>query len=1029
MGKSLLVTAGWTTTTVASTTHYYALGNSALTFHTTEGHRQVKFREAGVLSHLLIEISANSTTGSSTCRTRKNTANGNMSVSISAGATGVFEDTVNTDTVAVNDVLNYQTVTGAGGTFNIIQMSTIFTPTASSVTYTPFCNVNPSTLALATASVTRHLHLGGQMYLGATTENHLQVEMKLAGVLHSMSVKIAANTRSGAVTFRTRKNGANGNLVVSVTGGGTGTFEDLTNTDTVSVDEEWNLSITTATGTGSVQPQMVKVDFETASDDGLLMSNYVFGSDTTAGFVQYSFLGGTLVPNGNETNAPLKLRQPFTFSKLASRVQANTSNGTSRVRLRVNNAFGNQDISIATTATGWFEDAVNTDVCVATDEVNFYATSPAGTGSMNYRSISMVSTYQSLQNLTRTIGETMTLSHTTVDLRGLNQTVSHDTAISHTTNDLRGLLQLASHTTDISHTTNDLRGLVQTSSDTMTLESTVPQVRNKVRAIAEALSITKTVEKFTTRLRTISHDSTISHGNITGLRGLLHVFSDSLTLSGTFSWLSTRIRTISENIDLTAPINKFTNKNRDVDHTVTLEHTGPTRLRGLARILSETITLSDSFNWLSTRIRTISESLDISHLINKYRNRNTDFEEEMTLEHGAVKAMEARVRLIAHALGITEAISRLKAINRTIDEDELELTDESSRVRGKIGIIDEEFQWTKTIEKMSTRLRGFSSTMTLSHLFTNGSAKIKEIFETMELTDSVSRLRGMTRSISDGVHDVGLSESINRLQQKMRIIEQSLELGDSNQTLLTRIRGFLEDISFSHAIENSRGSVLRTIQHTLELAHENIKSTTRLRTISHDLGLSENISRIKTKLKIIEQELVLEDLAEQIKLKLAIVSNSLLLSDAYIRTLSRLRTVSESLSLTSGATRLTTRLRLISQDLSLTDSFIQSVLSSLVKTISHELTLEDSISKAKGQFRSFTHNLDLSSGAVRSRLLVIKTLSHVLNLSSTGTRMRLFIIRNISHSLTLSSTAVKTAKSAVKMFALKIRKFKLYRYS
>ena len=85
----------------------------------TDPPTQILYRSPGTLSKLYVRVTANSNVGSVTLRVRKNGANGNMFVTIPAGATGAFEDTVNTDTVAAGDKLNYQSTTGgATGTMS-----------------------------------------------------------------------------------------------------------------------------------------------------------------------------------------------------------------------------------------------------------------------------------------------------------------------------------------------------------------------------------------------------------------------------------------------------------------------------------------------------------------------------------------------------------------------------------------------------------------------------------------------------------------------------------------------------------------------------------------------------------------------------------------------------------------------------------------------------------------------------------------------------------------------------------------------
>ena len=163
MGKTLLSCSGYEKTIATASTNYIAVGTCHNALHATESRRQTKFRAAGTLSELYIHIEANSFSGTTTFRLRKNTANGNQVVSIPTTTTGFLKDTTNTDSVAVNDLLSYSLVTTGTGSIRYYQINNVFEPTTSSTTYTPFLHVNEGTNGLTTASATRYLPFTGPM--------------------------------------------------------------------------------------------------------------------------------------------------------------------------------------------------------------------------------------------------------------------------------------------------------------------------------------------------------------------------------------------------------------------------------------------------------------------------------------------------------------------------------------------------------------------------------------------------------------------------------------------------------------------------------------------------------------------------------------------------------------------------------------------------------------------------------------------------------------------------------------------------
>ena len=114
LAKTILTTGGLPTITVANVTLYWPLaltnieGPSA-----TEAHKQIIHQTSGTLSKLYVRVTGNTINGTSSINVRKNALNAGMSLTVGPNATGVFENTVNTVSVAAGDKLSYQFVPGA----------------------------------------------------------------------------------------------------------------------------------------------------------------------------------------------------------------------------------------------------------------------------------------------------------------------------------------------------------------------------------------------------------------------------------------------------------------------------------------------------------------------------------------------------------------------------------------------------------------------------------------------------------------------------------------------------------------------------------------------------------------------------------------------------------------------------------------------------------------------------------------------------------------------------------------------------
>src|SRR3990167_7824688 len=73
---------------------------------------------------------------------------------------------------------------------------------------------------------------------GAGDEVSRQITYRTAGMLKQLYVNVPANTATANSTVRVRKNGANGNQLVTIPSATTGVFEDNVNTDAVAAGDE-----------------------------------------------------------------------------------------------------------------------------------------------------------------------------------------------------------------------------------------------------------------------------------------------------------------------------------------------------------------------------------------------------------------------------------------------------------------------------------------------------------------------------------------------------------------------------------------------------------------------------------------------------------------------------------------------------------------------------------------------------------------------------------------------------------------------
>lgn len=396
MAKVLII-ATRSNTIGASATQYDSPLDCSRISATTESQAHVTMRTAGTFSGLFCNISTNNR-GTSTLRFRVNSANGNQVVTITASTTGQFEDTTNSDTVAAGDEVNNQIVTGSGGsTFTLLTCAYVFSATSGTTK-----KMGTAVLgAVSTASTSFYCGLGG--FVSTTSEAQTQLKLKTSGTFANLFANIVTNGRSTTSTLRFRKNTADGNQVISVTAGSTGLFEDTSNTDTVAVDDLVNLVIVLGTGTGNLLLHAFASEL-TATNTFHLVAGNNSGIALLAAATDAYPAAGRLEATMAETNYRCDAQFPFTLSKLSCYVTANTIVEDSLLRCRVNGGNGNQVATVTGLTTGLFEDTTNSDILVATDEINLRCVAGATGTSLTFTLMSMLGTVTSTRHLLALMG-------------------------------------------------------------------------------------------------------------------------------------------------------------------------------------------------------------------------------------------------------------------------------------------------------------------------------------------------------------------------------------------------------------------------------------------------------------------------------------------------------------------------------------------------------------------------------------------------------------------------------------------------
>lgn len=215
--------------------------------------RQTNINFAATAKNMSVMATANTRSANTAFRLRKNNANASSLVTVTALTTGLFEDTTNTDSIAANDDLAWQTTTGVGASESLTIASCLVdlentTNAKSNLIVATGSNNSSNT----NSALTTHYPLSGRMAASATEPGY-QADLNLTTTLSDLAVLVATNTLNGSSTIKSRKNGADGNMLVTYGASTSGAIEDNTNTDSLVDGDLTNYQLVTGGSSGNIQ--------------------------------------------------------------------------------------------------------------------------------------------------------------------------------------------------------------------------------------------------------------------------------------------------------------------------------------------------------------------------------------------------------------------------------------------------------------------------------------------------------------------------------------------------------------------------------------------------------------------------------------------------------------------------------------------------------------------------------------------------------------------------------------------------------
>lgn len=217
---------------------------------------------------------------------------------------------------------------------------------------------------------TRYISFGGLNDVQTTETDTVQVTFRSAGVVSDFQVRLYANTlNSGACTFTSRKNAADGSITTSSAFGTTGLFEDTSNTDTIAAADEYNFKAVTTGTSGLIRFNAVSAVFAATTNTVCIYTggtNFNYNVNGTRYFV----LCGNVSQQATETDAEQYFEIAGTLKNLFLNSASNSRDATCTVTTRKSGVDQSMVLSIGAAATGFFEDTSNTVTIAAGDRAN-----------------------------------------------------------------------------------------------------------------------------------------------------------------------------------------------------------------------------------------------------------------------------------------------------------------------------------------------------------------------------------------------------------------------------------------------------------------------------------------------------------------------------------------------------------------------------------------------------------------------------------------------------------------------------------
>lgn len=753
--------------TTQTTTTYFALVGTASAGDATESNVKNRIRQSGTIKNLYVRIRSNSKAGNSPIKFRKNGADAGPTVTVGSSATGDFEDTSNTTTVAAGDDASISWAFTVAGTI-IPQITSIALETTDSKGW-----IQASAMEVLTVGepLTRYFHVGGGYDNGISTESQAQMRTREAFTFSQLTIHISANTVN-ASEFRFRKNAADGNQLCSIGASATGYVTDSTNTDVCDNNDDINYSLVTP-ATGGTQSLTVRS------------------------------VGVTVTPGINAVTKTMPT-ETITISE-AGLARLNTKN----------RSFATETISITesggtpTRLTAKLRPIAAQTVTISENVASVKARQvtkslATETVTISESSITRLTTKQralTAETTTITDGVTRTLAGGQEVTRALPvETVTILDYVDWTHAEIVPITEQV-----VSRTVGRVRPLA---TETVTVGGgTLARLAAKSRPIAaQTVTMGESAARLKASMRAIATQTvTVGGGTLARIKGAVKpLAAQTVTAGETLARLLAKTRAIPS-------------------QTVTIGETAARLTAKMRALATQTITIGDSVSQaLGTReiIRALAtETVAVSESLAKLLAKSRAIVQTVPTSENAARIKGAS-RTIPETVGKAEQIARIKGSVKSLALQTVTISSGSvTRLAAKIRSLSQNITIAESvvIEITGEIVKQILETVAITENVARIVSKNKSIAtQTTTIGESLARIKGKTQALA--VQTVIVSDSIVRRLAKQRILPETLPIPETLQRLTTKARALAigpESLAVADSVSQQINIVIKHIIRTL----------------------------------------------------------------------------------------------------------------------------------------------------------------------------------------------------------------------